>query len=189
MFNCIAGLSSLFGSVSFPEDDDDLPPEDSAMNSCSSIEVNIFACEAYQWICIALSYFVAEVYSLLQVTSRATESSSCSGSSCNSGGMYSRLDLCELEPEAVACLLRVLIRFVRSLISVDRRHLSEQQQECHRLTLEEVHTSLLPSAEDAVLKGFFSDGSTLIAHPPKAVFKHLRATLRVATSSTGAAKE
>lgn len=108
-------------------------------------------------------------------------SGSGSGIGIGDNSMYSRVDLCELEPEAVACILRILIRYVRAIISLDLNTLNHAQRDCYHATIEEIKVSLLPSAEDAILKGFFSDGSTLIANPPKAVFKHLRANLEAAS--------
>mmetsp|Transcript_164 Transcript_164/g.288 ORF Transcript_164/g.288 Transcript_164/m.288 type:complete len:136 (+) Transcript_164:84-491(+) len=87
---------------------------------------------------------------------------------------YSRIDLCELDPEAVACLLRILVRYVRAMVSVDTSVFSFDQRDCFQQTVEEIKVSLLPSVEDVISRGFFSDGSTLVMNPPKTVFSTLR---------------
>ena len=172
----------MFGGISFAEDDDDTM--EVVENSLSS-EISIYTSESYNWVCALLTYFIAEVYSLLQVdpTNAPVPQPGGEGRSSRGSGssMYSRVDLCELEPEAVACILRILIRYVRAIISLDLNTLSHSQRECYHTTVEEIKVSLLPSAEDAILKGFFSDGSMLIANPPKVVFKHLRANLEAAS--------
>jgi hypothetical protein len=181
----------LFGGISSVEDDDDII--DVVENTLSD-EIVIYTSTSYQWVSALLTYFIAEVYSLLQVDPpppRAAAAAAASAASAarggggeaggGGGGGYSRVDLCELEPEAVACILRILIRYVRAVISINLSSLSYAQRECYHTTVEEIKVSLLPSAEDAILKGFFSDGSTLIANPPKAVFKHLRASLEAAS--------
>lgn len=155
-------------------------------NSLSN-EISIYTSSSYQRVSALLTYFIAEVYSLLQVGPPVSPPGTPShvrhghGNSSAEDSMYSRVDLCELEPEAVACILRILIRYVRAMISLDLRVLNHAQRECYDTTVEEIKVSLLPSAEDAIIKGFFSDGSTLVANPPKAVFKHLRENLQAAS--------
>lgn len=186
VFFFVPGLSSLFGGVSSVEDDDDnISNVENTLISDISIHTSI----SYQWVVALLTYFIGEVYALLQVhppeaLPNPTGRKSGSGDFGQIGthsSTYSRVDLCEIEPEAVACVLRILIRYVRAIISLDLHALSHEQRDCYYSTIEEVKVSLLPSAEDAILKGFFSDGSTLIANPPKAVFKHLRANLQAAS--------
>eukprot|EP00603_Paraphysomonas_imperforata_P004474 CAMPEP_0114420236 /NCGR_PEP_ID=MMETSP0103-20121206/4451_1 /TAXON_ID=37642 ORGANISM="Paraphysomonas imperforata, Strain PA2" /NCGR_SAMPLE_ID=MMETSP0103 /ASSEMBLY_ACC=CAM_ASM_000201 /LENGTH=763 /DNA_ID=CAMNT_0001588705 /DNA_START=97 /DNA_END=2388 /DNA_ORIENTATION=+ len=184
------GLSSLFGGISNVEDDDD-NIIDTVENTLSG-DISIYTSTSYQWVSALLTYFIGEVYSLLLVQPPASEAvhspsprNSASGrgdttAPARGGNTYSRVDLCELEPEAVACILRILIRYVRAVISLDLNSLSHSQRECFHATVEEIKVSLLPSAEDVILKGFFSDGSTLVATPPRAVLKHLRASLQAA---------
>jgi hypothetical protein len=173
----------LFGGISYVEDDDDI--SDNVVENTLSSEISIHTSLSYQWVSALLTYFIAEVYSLLQVHPPPGDThagaATAGGGGSTTSSMYSRVDLCELEPEAVACILRILIRYVRAIISIDLNSLSFSQRECYHTTVEEVKVSLLPSCEDSILKGFFSDGSTLIANPPKVVFKHLRANLEAAS--------
>ena len=185
---------SLFGGVSSIEDDED--NMDVVENTLGG-EISIDTAVSYQWVVVLITYFISEVYALLQVQASSSPADDVPNSKrkksdsgiLNEGNyfcgeancVYARVDLCEVEPEAVACILRILIRYVRAIISLDINSLSYSQRECYFGTVEEIKVSLLPSAEDAILKGFFSDGSTLIANPPKAVFKHLRTNLEVAS--------
>jgi hypothetical protein len=84
-----------------------------------------------------------------------------------------------LDPEVVACLLRILVRYFRAMMLINTRSLNFDCLDCYRKTVEvilvlffdsniqEISVSLLPSIEDVISKGFFSDGSTLVANPPK----------------------
>lgn len=48
---------------------------------------------------------------------------------------YGRADLCELEPEAAACILRVIIRYVRAMVAVEFDSLEEDQKHTYIRTV------------------------------------------------------
>jgi hypothetical protein len=105
---------------------------------------------------------------------------------------YSRDDVCEIEPEIVSCLLRILVRYVRDVegsvpvraeIAEDEdgeddfeeQALSEAQRECYMKTVEAVKTKLIPALNDVIWSNFFSDGSVLVLNPPKSILDRLSA--------------
>lgn len=49
---------------------------------------------------------------------------------------YSRADVCEVEPTAVACVLRILLRYVVEIEAVDTRSLTPVQLNCYVQTLD-----------------------------------------------------
>mmetsp|Transcript_165 Transcript_165/g.289 ORF Transcript_165/g.289 Transcript_165/m.289 type:complete len:830 (+) Transcript_165:163-2652(+) len=192
------GLSGLFGGVSVEDEGEALDAEE------STIEVDAYTSASYDWVVALMTYFIGEVWSLLQVDTDSKrgdtgadmspfQSKSLSsevvdthsvgavlhrtdslGTKSRDQPAYSRIDLCELDPEAVACLLRILVRYVRAMVSVDTSVFSFDQRDCFQQTVEEIKVSLLPSVEDVISRGFFSDGSTLVMNPPKTVFSTLR---------------
>lgn len=107
----------------------------------------------------------------------------------NTTQYYSRDDICEIEPEIVSCLLRIIVRYVRDVESTvpisseddgdasfdEDRMLTEGQKECFVKTMEAVNSTLIPSLNDVVWANFFSDGSVLVMNPPKRILDRLGA--------------
>ena len=100
-------------------------------------------------------------------------------------------DVCEIEPEVVACLLRIIVRYVRDVESTvpivsDQQEIdnfedstfTEGQKECFIKTMEAVHTKLIPALNDVIWNNFFSDGSVLVQNPPKRILERLSSKVR-----------
>lgn len=105
---------------------------------------------------------------------------------------YSRDDVCEIEPEIVSCLLRIVVRYVRDVESAvpvlseieldedgednfDAASFSQPQRECYLKTIEAVKEKLIPTLNDVIWTNFFSDGSVLVLNPPKNILDRLAA--------------
>lgn len=108
---------------------------------------------------------------------------------------YSRDDVCEIEPEIVACLLRIIVRYVRDVESVvhvfgepqdgqeidnfdDEHHFTAAQKECFIMTLDAVNTKLIPTLNNVINSCFFSDGSVLVMNPPQSILDRLGSKVR-----------
>lgn len=99
-------ISSLFGGVTFENEDDNLEITESNVS-----EVEIFTSSSYDWIVAVLTYFIGEVLALLQVdmtnnqddniSSRLSRRSMSSDNGDarfmkDSNSYYSRIDFCEV---------------------------------------------------------------------------------------------
>ena len=102
---------------------------------------------------------------------------------------YSRDDICEIEPEIVSCLLRIIVRYVRDVESTvpitseddvdasfdEDRMLTQAQKDCFIITMEAVNGTLIPSLNEVIWTNFFSDGSVLVLNPPMKILDRLGA--------------
>ena len=97
---------------------------------------------------------------------------------------YVRSDICEVEPEIVLGLLRILVHFVRQLEkqveSLQTISITEQAQATflHRRsslknTLESVSSQLLPWTLTIIEGAFFTDEKLIVRSPPRMLINAL----------------
>jgi len=133
---------------------------------------------SFRWMLNALAHFLDEVWALLRAGPHPPFISSPSASALPPSSAYGRADLCEAEPSAVTCLLRLCVRYVSELEAVDRTGFTPAQQQCFAVTLRAVETSLLAGVSHAVEGFFFAEAPALLQYPPPAVLGALTARVR-----------
>eukprot|EP01038_Epipyxis_sp_PR26KG_P012943 gene12943-17352_t len=80
-----------------------------------------------------------------------------------SNDSYSRADICEVEPTATACLLRMLLRYVSEIEETDTKGFTRKQLDCFLQTLKAITTHLIPTLQMTIETCFFHEGLNLIS--------------------------
>lgn len=86
---------------------------------------------------------------------------------------YTRSDLCEVEPTAVACIMRILLRYVVEIESLETKGLTAIQLNCFIATLEAIVNHLIPSLQRVTTECFYCEYGALQNHSPAQIFKIL----------------
>jgi hypothetical protein len=166
----------------------------SSSSSSSSTSTSHLVAWSYDWMIAVLSLFFDELWVFLKASSSSSSSTSSSTSSTtsttlqtkkspSSAAAYSRADICEVEPVAITCILRLLVRFVIELENIKITTLSKPQQLCYLKTIKQVEAKMLPSVDDIMSASFFVQD--LVPHAPATVIKTLVQRLRRVLKDNG----
>jgi hypothetical protein len=119
---------------------------------------------SYDWITLVLTNYINEILLLLKSNNNSSDN------------LYTRDDICEIEPTIVICLLRLVIRYIIELEELDKSDFTKSQLKCFEETKKSISIYLLPSL-DKILSSFFNDLSILQNQTSQSIISSLQQRL------------